>query len=513
MLPSLVTKLWQHIYISLSATLIAIAIGVPIGIFITYQKKLRTLVLNIINVLQTIPSLALLAFLIPFLGIGLKPTLVTLVAYALLPITQSAFTGIREVDKDIVEAATGLGFTWWQCLRLVQLPMAIPVILSGIRVATAMTIGITTIAAFIGAGGLGDFITQGLALNDNHLILLGAIPTAALALAVDFLLANFQNSITHPKLDSNRPSLWKLMTCIILIATLIAIIISQCCFIHTSRKNTIIIASKNFTEQYILADIMADLIRAKTGLTVEKRLNLGTTGIIQNAFANNEIDIYPGYTGTAYLLVLKHKKILNAKQTYRIVKKEYRQKFKLIWLPPFGFSNTQTLAVTKATAKKYYLKTLSDLALVSDHFTLGAPAEFIKRPDALPGLTRAYGLRFKNIIQLEPDLTYKAIESNEVNIIEVFSTDGRVKEYKLVPLKDNKHFYPPYQAAPVIRAAVLKAHPEIKAALKPLAHGISQKDILRLNYLVEVKKESPTKVAEDYIAKKGWLKSTDRNRE
>jgi len=505
MISQVIDKLWQHIYISLSATLIAILIGVPLGIFIYYRKSLRALVLNIINVLQTIPSLALLAFLIPFVGIGLKPTLITLVAYALLPITRNAFVGINQVDNDIVETAVGLGFTRWQRLRLVELPLATPVILSGIRIATTMTIGITTIAAFIGAGGLGDFITQGLALNDDHLILLGAIPTAALALAIDFLLANFQESITHPKLNNKKFPIWKLGLSVILIACFAGVVIFRCHQVITDRKSTIVIASKNFTEQYILADIMADLIRAKTDLNVETKLNLGTTSIVQAALEKGEVDMYPGYTGTAYLVILKKKTILPEKQTYQIVKTTYQKKYNLIWLPPFGFHNSQTLAVTQATAKRYHLKTLSNLIRVASQFTVGAPAEFLKRPDGLPGLKKTYGLSFKKIIQLQPDLAYDAIKNGSVNAIEVFTTDGRILAYHLVALKDDKHVYPPYEAAPVIRAIVLKQHPEIKMALKLLANGISQKEIIKLNYLVEVKKEKPAKVAAEFVRAKGWV--------
>ncbi|WP_201258123.1 ABC transporter permease [Piscirickettsia litoralis] len=185
----LVLKLYQHIYISITALFVAILIGIPLGVLIYYYPRFRPFTLATTNILQTIPSLALLAFFIPWLGIGYPPTLVALLAYALLPIVRSTYTGLESVPAESIHAAEGLHLSKTQSLKLILLPLACPSIISGIRVAAAMTIGITTIAAFIGAGGLGDFITQGLSTSDNKLILLGTIPTALLALVVDAILA------------------------------------------------------------------------------------------------------------------------------------------------------------------------------------------------------------------------------------------------------------------------------------------------------------------------------------
>lgn len=190
-------KLLEHLYLSLSATLLAIIIGIPLGTVILNRPALKNTVLSVTSIFQTIPSLALLAFLIPFIGIGFKPTIVTLTLYALLPIIRNTFMGLTGVPPESVEAARAMGFTRWQRLRLVELPLALPIIVAGIRTATAMTIGITTIAAFIGAGGLGDFITQGLSLNDPRLILLGAIPTALLAIALNFIIAYIESALSH----------------------------------------------------------------------------------------------------------------------------------------------------------------------------------------------------------------------------------------------------------------------------------------------------------------------------
>ncbi|WP_423063020.1 glycine betaine ABC transporter substrate-binding protein [Candidiatus Paracoxiella cheracis] len=471
------------------------------------HPKLRSPILGITSIFQTIPSLALLAFLVPFLGIGIKPTIVTLTVYALLPIVRNTFTGLNAVPPESIEAARGLGFTRWQRMAMVEIPLAMPVIVAGIRTATAMTVGITTIAAFIGAGGLGVFITQGLSLDNSGLILLGAIPAALLALALDFIIANIETSLSHRQrqaLKFKKTRLTIIIVIILIILYLAARFAIAPLFNH--RKDTIIIGSKNFTEQYILSDMMADLITAKTNLNVKLKLNVGATAILQAALLKGNVDLYPEYTGTAYLTVLKYKKLLGAAKTYQIVKQQYQKRYNLIWLKPFGFSNSETLAVRQDFATRRGLTNLTQLAQISLQLTIAAPAEFLKRPDGFPGLKKAYGFNFKKILLLEPNLMYQAIKNNDVQVIEVFTTDGRIVAYHLFPLKDNKHFYPPYAAAPVIRDATLKAHPEVASALAPMTGLINQKTMQHLNYLVDVKKLSPARVAHDFLIQKGFIK-------
>lgn len=498
----LATKLLEHIYLVFVAITISIAIGVPLGIWITYRPKIKNAVLGITNIFQTIPSLALLAFLIPFLGIGVKPTIVTLTIYALLPITRNTFIGLDQVPSESIEAANGLGFTSWQRLRMIELPLALPVIISGIRIATAMTIGITTIAAFIGAGGLGDFITEGLALANSRLILLGAIPAALLALGFDFIIGSIE------KLLSSRKQIFFNYKKVALVTTVFAAIVlisSPFFFTARSHKNNIVIATKNFSEQFILGDLMAEMISAKTHLNVIKKFNLGNTIILQNALLNNEIDLYPEYTGTAYTVILKQNTLSSPKEIYQTVKKSYLKKYNLVWLNPFGFNNSQALAVSKTFATKNHLTNLSELAQLSKHLTIAAPAEFLKRPDALPGLTTTYGFKFKKIFQVQPDLVYQSINNHAANVIEVFTTDGRIQAYNLIVLKDDKRFYKAYDAAPVIRKSMLAAHPEIAQTLRPLLGVIDEKTMQHLNYLVDVKHQSPEKVAHEFLAKKHLL--------
>jgi osmoprotectant transport system permease protein len=492
-------KLVEHIAISLSAMVIAILVGVNLGILITRIPRLKTPILGMTNIFQTIPSIALLGFLIPFVGIGLPPTLIALIVYALLPITSNTFTGIKGVPSSYLKVARSLGFTPWQRLRLIEFPLALPVIMSGIRTSMAMTIGITTIAAFIGAGGLGDFITQGLSLNDPNLILLGAIPSAVLALTIDYVLATLTVLSSRRKRLTMRFKVVKMVFLAGVVILLASITLHQVFSLNASPKKSIVIGTKNFTEQYILGHLMAELIEAKTDLKVIQKFNLGTTAILQNALLAKQVDLYPEYTGTAYVVILKQTNVMSPQQTFDFVQKAYQEKFHLKWLQPFGFENSESLAVKKSFANQHDLSNLSDLKGISDQLIVAAPAEFYSRPDGLPGLMHTYGLTFKKIVQVQPDLVYPAINNGNVQAIVAFTTDGRIAEFNLRILNDNLHFYPPYYAAPVIREDIDMLYPEIASALRPLLGTIDNQTMRLLNYEVDVKKRSPREVARDYL--------------
>ncbi|KTD24228.1 MULTISPECIES: glycine betaine ABC transporter substrate-binding protein [Legionella] len=504
-LPELQTKLVEHIAISISAMGVASIIGISLGLLIARLPKLKNPILSLTNVFQTIPSIALLGFLIPFVGIGLTPTLIALVVYALLPITGNTYTGLKGVSPIYLQVANGLGLTRWQRLYLIELPLARPIIMAGIRTSMAMTIGITTIAAFIGAGGLGDFITQGLSLNDPNLILLGAIPAALLALAVDYVLATLTLLLSARQRLIMHFKKIKIALVSFILIVLLAISVHGALSLAYKPKNSIIIGTKNFTEQYILGHLMAELIEAKTDLHVIKKFNLGTTTILQNALLTGQVDLYPEYTGTAYLVVLNQSQIRSPQQTFNFVKNAYLKKDDLVWMAPFGFNNSQSLAIKKTFAEQYHLVNLTDLKGLTGKLILAAPAEFLLRPDGLPGVTRTYGFTFKKVIQMQPDLVYQAIENNDVQIIGASTTDGRIAEFRLRLLEDDKHFYPPYYAAPVIRNTLLKSHPQIAIALQPLLGIIDNTTMQYLNYLVDVKKISPQKVAHDFLTARGLI--------
>ncbi|MDI9638214.1 glycine betaine ABC transporter substrate-binding protein [Geitlerinema splendidum] len=478
----------------------ASAIAIPLGILIARFPVMRTLLLKAGSVSQTIPSLAMLALLVPILGLGFIPTILVLTFYAIYPILRNTYTGLQNIPPEYLEAAEGLGFLSFQKLIYVELPLALPMIISGLRLATATTIGIATIAAFIGAGGLGDFITQGLALNDSNLILLGAIPTAFLALAFDYGISRFENYIYHRKQKIKTASMWKYKS--LLFGGMGFLFLAGYFFLTpqgNKESEVIIIGSKNFPEQNILAEIMAQLIEHKTTLKVIRKFNLGSTALVHQALLNGEIDLYPEYVGTAYLTVLKKPWDGTQKDLFTKVKENYKNQFNIRWLAPFGFSNSQSLAVRKDFAEANNLKCLSDLAPLSKNLSVAAPPEFLKRPDGLINLKKAYGFNFKNVIQVSPTLMYVTIEHQKADIIASFTTDGKLRNANLIILKDDKNIYPPYQAAPVLREVVHLKYPQIEKVLSPIFGIISEQKMINLNSKVEEQGQLPSIVAREFL--------------
>lgn len=495
-------KTAEHIALSGLSLLLASMVALPLGVYVSRVPWLRKIILPMGSISQTIPSLAMLGFLIPLLGLGNLSTLVALTFYAIYPIMKSTYIGLKNIPEECLEAAQGLGLSTFQKLWWVELPLALPVIISGVRVATALTIGITSIAALIGAGGLGDFIMQGLSLNNTSLILLGAIPTAFLALCFDYAISQIEDRLQNrenssPRFLSVQKSFFGVFGLMLFIG------LGFFCYknIANKKEKSIVIASKNFTESFILAEMMAQLIEAKTSLKVTRKFNLGTSNIIHQAMLQNEIDLYPEYTGTAYLTILKKPLILNKGSLFSDVQEAYKKKFDFVWLDPFGFSNSQTMAIHVDYAEQNQIKTLSELARTSHELNIAAPPEFLKRPDALPGLIKWYGLKFKKILQMEPNLMYAAIKNKKVDVIVAFSTDGKIQQSNLVSLVDDKNFYPSYEAAAVARQSLLDVHPEIYQALSPLFGGITHEKMMRLNYQVDVEGKSPSEVVQRFLAK------------
>ncbi|AEM79168.1 glycine betaine ABC transporter substrate-binding protein [Thermoanaerobacter wiegelii] len=293
---------------------------------------------------------------------------------------------------------------------------------------------------------------------------------------------------------------------------ILAVTFMASCGIGSSQRNandTVVVGSKNFTEQIIVANMVADMIEAHTNLKVERKLNLGGTNVnfeaIKRGGANNGIDIYVEYTGTGLVDILGMKPTTDPEKAYETVKKEYKDKWNIVWLKPLGFNNTYTLAVKDELAKQYNLKTFSDLAKISDKLILGATMEFLERPDGYPGLQKVYNFKFKDAKSMDSGIRYTAIDNNEVQVIDAFSTDGLLVSHKLKILEDDKHFFPPYYAVPIIRQDVLDKHPELKDVLNKLANQISDEEMQKLNYKVDGEGQDAAKVAKEFLKEKGLI--------
>jgi osmoprotectant transport system permease protein len=471
----------EHLVLVGLSILIAAGIGLPLGVLMTRRPGLRRPILTFANVVQTIPSLALFGFLIPlpFIGgIGARTAIVALVLYSLLPIVQNTFTGISGVDPAIREAGVGMGMTDGQLLWKVEIPLALGVIFAGIRVATVLCVGIATIAAAVGAGGLGMFIFRGVSMVDSRLILAGAIPAAALALAADFGLGAVEKRFSK-------------ILCLVLIAAGLA---------SCSRADRIVVGSKNFTEQVILGELLAQQIERNTHLPVDRKLNLGGTLVCHEALIAGQLDAYVEYTGTGLTAILKEPPVKDSSLAYQKVKDAYKARFGIEWTEPLGFNNTFAIIIRKSEAEQFNLKTISDAAPHTAKWTPGFGYEFIEREDGYPGLVKAYGLRFPIAPRvMELGLTYKAVKDRQVDFIAGNSTDGLIGALGLVVLEDDKHYFPPYDAVPLVRDAVVMKHPEVREALRTLGGKISEEQMRRMNYAVDGEHQDAKQVVKEFL--------------
>jgi osmoprotectant transport system permease protein len=519
--PELWLRTGEHLMLTGVSTALAILVGIPLGIGAARIGWLRGPLTGGVGILQTIPSLAMLAILLALLEkIGAVPAIIALTLYALLPIVRNTLTGLEEVSPEVVEAARGIGMTPRQRLGLVELPLATPVIVAGIRTAAVVGVGIATLSAFIGAGGLGQFINRGLALSNTSLILLGAIPAAVLALLVDGSIAALQWGLRRRRsrgsrlkaaLDRALRPLALGMPAALVVGGLLAYSTAGTSSStepwggSAADERTVRIGTKNFTEQLILGELMAQLVEAHTDLRVERRFNLGGTMICHGALTSGGIDLYAEYTGTALTAILEREVIADPDRAHAAVARAYRQRFSAEWLRPFGFDNTYALTVRESDAASRGLRTISDLVPLSEAMRAGFTAEFSERPDGYPGLRRAYGLRFGEVRDLDPALMYPAIANREVDVIGAFTTDGRIVAFDLQPLRDDRGFFPPYQAAPVVRTEVLQAHPELRPVLELSAGLLDDATMQRLNFDVDEKKRRPADVARQLLESRGLV--------
>ncbi|MDJ0658676.1 MAG: glycine betaine ABC transporter substrate-binding protein [Crocosphaera sp.] len=494
----------EHITLVLTAMIVATGLGIPLGIIMSRYPKLANPILLVTNAVQTIPSLALFGFLItvPFLGgIGKRPAIIALILYALLPIIKNTYIGITQIKKGIKEAGQSLGLTPLKILFLIELPLALKVILGGVRIAAVICVGIATIAAAIGGGGLGVFIFRGLSTVDNTMILVGAIPSAIIALLVDWGLGWLEKDLTQIEVE-NRKNTKKLIAFFLLLVSLLFIVFS---FLNQSQGQ-IIIGSKNFTEQLILGEMIAQQIENNSNFTVDRRFNLGGTFICHEAVKAQKIDGYVEYTGTAFTAILERKPVSDPNLVYKEVKQVYDDEFNLEVMPSLGFENTYAILIRGEDAKQYNIETISDVAGYTTKWTAGFSYEFLAREDGYPGLSQTYNLQFAQQPQtMELGLMYRALAEKQVDLVAGNSTDGLISVLNLYMLEDNKNYFPPYEAIPVFNQNTLQENPNLSTIVKELSGQISSEEMQHLNYLVDHEKQSITEVVKDFLSNKNLI--------
>ena len=489
----------EHILISLLAISIASVLGITLGIIISEYRKFSGLILGTINILYTIPSIALLGFFITITGVGNTTALIALIIYALLPIIRSTYTGIININPLIIEASEGMGSTKLQQLFKIKLPLALPVLMSGIRNMVTMTIALAGIASFVGAGGLGVAIYRGITTNNSAMTFLGSLLIAILALVFDFILGLIEKRLTNYKRIKYKINLK------VIILGLFIVIFGVYFSLNSKKDKTINIATKPMTEGYILGQMLTELIEQDTDLKVNITNGVGGgTSNIHPAIVKGEFDLYPEYTGTSWEAVLK-KEASYDESKFDELQKEYKEKYNLEYVNLYGFNNTYGLAVDKDIAEKYNLKTYSDLAKVSNNLIFGAEYDFFEREDGYKELQKVYNIDFKKKIDMDIGLKYQAMQDKKIDVMVIFTTDGQLAISDVVVLEDDKKMYPSYRAGTVVRSEILSEYPELKPVLEKLNNILDDKTMADLNYQVESKGKKPEDVAREYLQEKGLL--------
>lgn len=495
----------EHLEISLISVLLAIIVGLGLGITVSEYPKNKW-ILTVINIIYTIPSIALFGFLIPIAGVGDTNAIIALTIYGLLPMVRNTYTGIKTIDPGIVEAARGMGSTDRQILFKIKIPLALPHIMSAIRNMTVMTIALTGIASFIGAGGLGVAIYRGLTTNNITLVVAGSILISVLALLVDFILSGVEKIVAVGHSRKKFISIFKNKK---FIAAVLVIILSAGAYFayDNSTHKTVHIASKAYTEQYVLGHILEEYIQDQTDYHVDFTGGIsGGTPTIQGGMAKGDFDLYSDYTGVVWMTVLSNSGLYD-ESMFNQLNNQLKSELSETMLPSYGFENTYAIAVPKAVAEKYNLKTISDLRAVAGQLTFGAESDYFSRADGFDNLTSTYGLKFKDTMDLDVSLKYDAVEQGKIDVVEVYTTDGRLYGSDLVILDDDLNFFPSYYAVPIIREESLKEYPELIPVLNKLKGKITTEDMIKMNYEVDVEKKDPKDVAHEFLIQKGLISS------
>lgn len=493
-----------HLWLSLGALAIATAISLPLGILAERSPAARRVVLGSVGVLQTIPSLALLAFMVPLIGalapavesvigirpsaIGFGPALAALTLYAMLPILQNTVTGLAGVGANYLEAAKGVGMTPRQSLFMVELPLAAPVILAGLRTAAVWTVGTAVLATPIGGSSLGDYIFVGLQTRNHAAVAVGCVGSAALALALDGWARALERAVERRKRKRAAGLL------VGLLAGAIALSAPSWGTGTADAK----VGAKAFTEGYV----MAEVARAKledAGLSTELLGSLGSS-VAFDALVSGDIDMNLDYSGTILSMVMKEELSGRGRQeALERVRSWLKETHDIRVAAVLGFENTYAFAIEKTRAEQLGVQTLSELKPHAPQLDLVGSYELFDRPE-WKSIQAAYHFDFAATRTMEHALAYEALAQGEVDLLVAYSTDARVKGYGLVLLEDDAGAIPPYDAILLVRGAFADAHPEAMKALGTLEGAFDGAAARELNFAVDEEGRSAAAVAREWAS-------------
>lgn len=481
-----------HVLLAAAALALGIAISLPLAVWSARRPGVARVALGVASLVQTIPALALLALFYPLLlslawlgvpALGFLPSLLALTLYAVLPILRNGVAGLTGLDPAVIEAADAVGMTSGQKLRLVEAPLALPVVVAGIRTAAVWTVGAATLSTTVGAASLGDLIFAGLQTQNWALVLAGCLAAAALALAADALIGLVERGIRR-----RRRPLW-----IGGLALLAAGVLVATGPLWARPQRTVVVGAKNFAEQFILARLIGDRLQ-RAGYRVEYRDGLGSA-VIFSALAGGDVDVYVDYAGTIWTNEMKRADTPPHAAMVQAIGEWAARTRGVALVGPLGFENAYAFAMRGADARARGIATLDDLAAASPALTLGSDLEFLERPE-WAAVRRAYPFRFKATRPYSPTFMYRALASGDADVISAFSSDGRIAADGLTVLGDPKGAIPGYDAILMVSPARAK-DARLLALLKPLVGRIPVEKMRAANYQVDrdTDKRSPEQAA------------------
>ncbi len=490
--------LTAHIQLTLVALLFSTALSLPLGVAATRARWLEQPALGFAGVIQTVPSLALLAIMVPILAglelpsIGFLPAIIGLTLYGVLPILRNTVTGIAGVDPAVKEAARGVGMTSWQQLVRVELPLAMPVIVAGIRTATVWIVGVATLSTPVGATSLGNYIFSGLQTRNYTAILVGCVAAAALALVLDALVRAAETGVRSRQrrrlvLAAASIGLLYAFAAVSLVAPLLG-----------SRERPIVIGAKTFTEQYILSAILSGWIEQETGRPTTLMQSLGSM-VAFNALNAGDIDLYVEYSGTLWANEMERTDDPGSpEEVLGEVERFLDERYGVKLVARLGFENAYALAVRETEARELNLRRIGDLRPHARSLVMGGDYEFFARPE-WQAILRTYGLEFADLRTMDSTLMYQAAAQENVDVISAFSSDGRIAAYDLVVLDDDQGAIPPYDAIVLVSRRLSDEAPAIVDALSRLNDQITVERMREMNLAVDEAGEAPATVAARFV--------------
>ena len=495
----------EHLFIVLAASLLSLAIGLPLGVAAYLNAKARPVILRVVDILQTIPSLALLGILMVFFGAGKVTVIVGITLYSLLPIVRNTQLGLQEVDPGVKEAARGMGMSRLYRLVVVELPLALPTILTGVRIAVVNAIGTAVFAAFVGGGGLGGVITRSIRIQNIGLLLQATGALILIAVAADLIMGWFEGQLRRTRRVTKK--MW-LPVGVVLGAFLVLVPFAG------QKPQGLLLYDGDYSETQLMVRMAKLLIEDRTGLEVTIQDQMSQVNNF-NALKgdNHSCDLMMSYDGTLLttFLGLDPTDVPEGESIYSYADSVAEERYGLRLLQPLGFDNTYAIAVTQAAAEKYALSKISDLQPVAGQLVFGAEHEFFTQEGSMKfnPFSEYYGLRFKDVVSVDVSLKYAAAEKGSFDVTEVYTTDGLNRKAGLVVLEDDKNFFPEYNGAFLIREDTLTRFadtaPDLEETLDLLAGKITNEDMVEMTYQVDVQGRSTDEVAKEFLQKQGLL--------